>query len=300
VSEVKAYLVDDEQRSSDGLTNLFKTFFTDVNVIGSSTDIATAFTEIKELNPDLVFLDIEMGKQTGFNLLELFDEINFKVVFVTAHEEYALRAIKFSALDYIVKPASIADLKSLFDKFKSLPQKNQTESIKYMFGNFLTNDKSQHKITLPIAEGVEFKKVDDILYIRADGSYSTFALKDKTSLTVSKNLKFFDDILSDYGFYRIHNSTVINLKYIARINKAAGGSVIMEGGVTGIGKDKHRHTGTHNPHLHFEIWSNRWGMGKGNKYRANPGYYVNFRDYDNQSVVEIENQKNIGKKCYSE
>jgi two-component system LytT family response regulator len=155
VNEVKAYLVDDEQRSSDGLTNLFKTFFTDVNVIGSSNNIAAAFTEIKELNPDLVFLDIEMGKQTGFDLLELFDEIHFKVVFVTAHEEYALRAIKFSALDYIVKPASIADLKSLFDKFKSLPQKNQTESIKYMFGNFLTNDKSQHKITLPIAEGVE-------------------------------------------------------------------------------------------------------------------------------------------------
>jgi len=171
-----------------------------------------------------------MGNASGFDLLELFDEITFKVVFVTAHEEYALRAIKFSALDYIVKPPSIADLKALFDKYDKVPEKTQTASIKYLFGNFLTSDKSQHKLTLPIAEGLEFKKVDDIFYIRADGSYSRFALKEGKALTVSKNLKFFDEILGDYGFYRIHNSTVINLKYISRVSKSAGGSVIMEDG----------------------------------------------------------------------
>lgn len=230
MSGIKAYLVDDEQRASDTLSNLFATYFVQVEIVGSATSIATAYAEIQELKPDLVFLDIEMGNASGFDLLELFDEITFKVVFVTAHEEYALRAIKFSALDYIVKPPSIADLKALFDKYDKVPEKTQTASIKYLFGNFLTSDKSQHKLTLPIAGGLEFKKVDDIFYIRADGSYSRFALKEGKALTVSKNLKFFDEILGDYGFYRIHNSTVINLKYISRVSKSAGGSVIMEDG----------------------------------------------------------------------
>lgn len=227
---IKAYLVDDEQRASDTLSNLFATFFIQVEIVGSATSVATAYSEIQELKPDLVFLDIEMGNASGFDLLELFDEITFKVVFVTAHEEYALRAIKFSALDYIVKPPSISDLKMLFDKYESVPEKTQADSIKYLFGNFLTSDKSQHKLTLPIAEGLEFKKVDDIFYIRADGSYSRFALKEGKALTVSKNLKFFDEILGDYGFYRIHNSTLINLKYISRVSKSAGGLVIMEDG----------------------------------------------------------------------
>lgn len=230
MASIKAYLVDDEQRASEALFNLFTAFFSQIDVVGTATSIAQAYTEIQDLKPDVVFLDIEMGNESGFDLLELFDEVHFKVVFVTAHEEYALRAIKFSALDYIVKPPSISDLKTLLAKYESVPEKTPTDSIKYLFGNFLTSDKSQHKLTLPIAEGLEFKKVDDILYIRADGSYSHFALKEGKALTVSKNLKFFNEILEDYGFYRIHNSTLINLKYISRVSKSAGGSVIMEDG----------------------------------------------------------------------
>ena len=158
MASIKVYLVDDEQRASDTLINLFLSFFSQVEIVGSTANIATAYTEIQELTPDLVFLDIEMGNESGFDLLELFDEVNFKVVFVTAHEEYALRAIKFSALDYIVKPPSISDLKVLFDKYGSVPEKTPTESIKYLFGNFLTSDKSQHSLHYQWRKALSLKK----------------------------------------------------------------------------------------------------------------------------------------------
>lgn len=230
--EIKVFIVDDELNAIKTLTKVLANFFDNIKVVGTATDVRLSFQSIQELQPDLVFLDIEMGKESGFDLLELFDEVNFKVVFLTAHEEYALKAIKLSAIDYIIKPAGISDLKALFSKVSSeLEGLKKDEKVEHMFGNFLSKNKDEHKIALPIAEGIEFKKVQDILFVRADGSYSHFYLKNKESLTVSKNLKFFESILTDYGFYRIHNSTLINLKYINKVGKSSGGYVVMENDV---------------------------------------------------------------------
>ncbi len=228
-SSIHVFIVDNEQSAIDSISKVLTDFFDDIHIVGSAQNTADAFRMIQERQPDLVFLDIEMGKESGFDLLEVFDEVNFRVVFLTAHEEYALKAIKFSAIDYIIKPAGISDLKQLFTKVrKGLNQAYKNTTIKHMFSNFSTPNKEQHKIALPIAEGVEFIKVDDILYIRADGSYTHFYLKNKENLTVSKNLKFFESILTDYGFFRIHNSTLVNLKYIKKIGKSSGGYVVME------------------------------------------------------------------------
>lgn len=228
-SRIDVFIVDDEQRARDILTKILFNFFPNANIVGSASNVADAYDQIISLKPQLVFLDIEMGLESGFNLLEKFDEIDFQTVFITAHEEYAPRAIKFSAIDYIIKPVQISELKSLFEKIESHPSiKNANNNIKHMFGNFLTKDKNEHKIALPISEGFEFIKVDTILYVRADGSYTHFFLKNDNKLTVSKNLKFFESILTEYGFYRIHNSTLINLRYIKKMNKTAGGSVVME------------------------------------------------------------------------
>lgn len=233
------FLVDDEQRATDSLAKLLKANFDEVNLVGSANTIAEAQKGILDKKPQLVFLDIEMGPESGFNLLENMDSIDFHIVFVTAYEEFALKAIKFSALDYIIKPVSISDLKQMFQKVKSTSVKEEDLKVKYLFSNFLTQNKSEHKITLPVAEGFEFIQVDDILYIKADGSYTHFQMKQGGKITSSKNLKFFEGILVEYGFFRIHNSSLINLKYIKRINKTAGGQVIMEDGEElGISKSR--------------------------------------------------------------
>ncbi len=226
---ISVFIVDDEPRAIESLKKTFADFLPNVVVLGSANSVDDAYEGICRLHPQLVFLDIEMGSQNGFDLLEKFDAINFQVAFVTAHEEFALRAIKFSALDYIIKPAGISDLKTLIQKVEQMPkQSSENLKVKQMFGNFLTQDKNEHKITVAISEGYEFIKVNDIYYLKADGSYTIFCLKDGKKLTTSKSLKFFESILDGYGFFRIHNSTLINIKYIKRISKAAGGSVIME------------------------------------------------------------------------
>ena len=228
-SPITVFIVDDEQAALDSITKVLASFFDNVEVVGTARSVAEAYKAIPSLSPQLVLLDIEMGAETGFNLLELFDEIPFHVAFLTAHEEYALKAIKFSAIDYIIKPAGISELKQLFEKITAqLTQTSDNASIRQMFGNFLTQDKNEHKIGLPIVGGIEFVKVGAIFYITADGSYTHFNLNGEQALTVSKNLKYFEGILKEYGFFRIHNSTLINLRYIKQINHSGGGFVIME------------------------------------------------------------------------
>ncbi len=228
---LKVFLVDDEQKALETLSKALLTFFTNIEILGTATNVDDAYEQITLLKPELVFLDIEMGNESGFQLLEKFNAVNFHVVFVTAHEEFALKAIKFSALDYIIKPASISELKELFKKVEEKPvEKSDHLKVQQLFGNFLSPNKNEHKITLPIPSGYEFIKVEQILYLRASGSYTDFFLKDNEKFTATKNLKHFEGILDGYGFFRIHNSTLINTKYIKQIQKSAGGYVVMENG----------------------------------------------------------------------
>lgn len=228
MDRISTYIVDDEEKSIEGLKQLFQNFFPEFEVIGSAGSIADAVSDLKTLNPDIIFLDVEMGRESGFDLLEVTDELMAQVVFLTAHEEYALRAIKFAALDYILKPPALSELKGLIERFRNISNTGQGKNIRNMLGNFGTEERNDHKITLPVADGHVFKRVGDILYVRADGSYSHFFFRDGEELLVSKNLKHFSDLLSEYGFYRIHHSTMINLNYIKRIGKSAGGYVVME------------------------------------------------------------------------
>lgn len=229
--KIKVCLVDDEQRALDTHFKAITNFLEHVEIVGTASTIDDAYQLISSKQPDLVLLDIEMGKESGFQLLERFEDINFYVAFITAHEEYALRAIKFSAIDYIIKPASVADLKALIQKVEENKKAHQGQAnLKQMLGNFYTSEKGEHKLSLSVADGYEFVKVDDILYLLADGSYTHVCLKNGSKITTSKNLKFFESILDEYGFFRIHNSTLINTKFIQRILKTAGGSVLMENG----------------------------------------------------------------------
>lgn len=227
----KAFLVDDEQKALDALSGALTSFVDEVTVCGTASTVREAYEGIVKTKPDLVFLDVEMGRESGFELLELFSKINFHVAFVTAHEEYALRAIKFSALDYLIKPASIKDLSDLVQKVRQNPLGNQEDQrVKHMFSNFLSRDMAEHKLSLPVVDGFEFVKVDRIMYILAHSSYSEIVLTDHSRLVGSRPLRFFEEILTEYGFCRIHKSTLINLKYIKAYRKAAGGVIEMEDG----------------------------------------------------------------------
>jgi two-component system LytT family response regulator len=226
---IKVFLVDDEFKAIQTLQKALETFFSNVLVVGTASAIDDAYDGILESKPHVVFLDIEMGDESGFQLLEKFESIDFHVAFVTAHEEFALKAIKFSAIDYILKPAALSDLKALLKKVEENPiSRAENMKVKQLFGNLLSEDKDSHKITIPIPSGYEFVKVIDVYYLRASGSYTDFYMKDGTKFTTTKNLKYFESILEGYGFYRIHNSTLINIKYIKQINKSAGGYVVME------------------------------------------------------------------------
>ncbi|MBO6517880.1 MAG: response regulator transcription factor [Bacteroidia bacterium] len=226
---LKVYIVDDEPKAIETLAEIVNSFVHGAHVVGSANTIDRAFTEINALGPNLVFVDVEMGDVTGFQLLEQFDKINFHIAFVTAHEEFALRAIKFSAIDYIIKPASISELRELIAKIQERPKlKDENPMVNQMFGNLGNSDFSTHKITIPTSEGYEFIRIKDIYHVRADGSYAVLKLTDGNALVSSRNLKHYTSMLEEYGFYRIHNSTLINLDYIKKLNKAAGGSVVME------------------------------------------------------------------------
>lgn len=228
------FLVDDEPKAIETHTKAINGFLEQVSVVGSATTVDEAHEKILSVQPDLVLLDIEMGTGSGFQLLEKFEQIDFQVAFVTAHEAYALKAIKFSAIDYIVKPASIDDLRALVakvEKRKASESRNDSgDRVSQMLGNIFTPDRGEHKLTLAIADGYEFVKVNDILYLKADGSYTHFTLQGGEHIVTSKNLKFFEGLLDEYGFFRIHNSTLINTKFIKRLIKSAGGSVVMENG----------------------------------------------------------------------
>lgn len=227
--EIRAFLMDDEQRAIAGLKGVLNTFFPDVKIVGSANTVIEAYKGILSTKPNVVFLDVEMGAETGFNLLEKFEAVDFHVIFLTAHEEFALRAIHFSALDYLIKPAEVEELKRVIRKVQNHPSARQPNlKVKHMVGNFTSSEKDDHKITLSVADGYEFVEVKSIRYILADGSYSQFYLKSGEILTVSKNLKFYAEILKDYGFFRIHKSRLINLKCIKKIRKSVAWEVIME------------------------------------------------------------------------
>ncbi len=238
--EIKVFLVDDELRAIEGLTNVLKSFFHNITILGHAHDVETAHSEILRTKPDLIFLDIEMGNESGFQLLQKFEKVNFHVVFLTAHEEFALKAIKFSALDYIIKPAEVDELQAVIEKVEDHPLTHQADvRVKHMIGNFSTNEKIDHKITISVTDGYQFVQVKDILYLKASGSYCKFFLKSGNSLTSSKNLKFFEAILDGYGFFRIHHSTLVNLSYIKKLSKTDGGSVIMDNDeILGIAKSR--------------------------------------------------------------
>lgn len=225
---MKVILVDDEVVANEALTLIIKDFLPDVEIVG----VARSAFEARELialhKPDLIFLDIEMPGEDGFDLLRSLTKIEFQIIFVTAYNQYAIQAFKFSAIDYLVKPVKIAELLDSVKRARALTERSEISDYRMLLENIQSRKPS--KIALNTSDGREYINVDDIIQIEGDVNYSRLMLTDKRVILASKTLKIFEEMLTGHGFFRTHKSSLVNLKYVKRILSRDGLTVEMADG----------------------------------------------------------------------
>ena len=228
---ISALILDDEQNNIEALANLLNQFCPEITVVGSASDIQTGSALITKLDPQLVFLDIEMPFGNAFDMLEKMIPVTFEVIFVTAFEQYAIRAFKYVALDYLLKPVNIEELKRAVGRAKiRIEEKKINTRIESLLDNFRNESKGLKKIGLPAADGLIFEEIENIVHLQAEGNYTFVFTNDKRKLLVSKNLKEFEDLLPPALFCRIHHSHIVNLNFIKKYHKGRGGFVILADG----------------------------------------------------------------------
>ena len=226
---IKCIIVDDEIGAREILVEMLKLYCNDIEIIGLAHNVDSAYEIINNLTPDLVFLDIKMPNGSGFDLLEKFSKIDFQVVFVTAHEEYAIKAFRFSAIDYILKPIDPSDLITAVEKASDNNHINDIDKqFKTMKDNFYPESTpAEKKIVLRTTENIYVIPISEVIRCQSEKNYTYFYFTNRERIIVSKTLKEFEEILIDHGFMRIHRSNLINLRYINRYDRSEGGYVIM-------------------------------------------------------------------------
>jgi two-component system LytT family response regulator len=228
---LKTIIVDDEQNAVDFISSIINEYCPGLQVAGKANNVAEGIERINELQPDLLFLDVEMPNGTGFDLLSHFPEKNFEVVFITAFNHYAIRAIKFSAVDYILKPINITEFIEAVDrviKKRADTTRNSNENFKVLMENLKTSHPS--RLAIPTSDGMEYLNPREIIRIEADRSYSWFYLSGNRKILVSKHLKEFQDLLDERNFFRSHNSHLINLRFVRKYIRKEGGYIEMQDG----------------------------------------------------------------------
>jgi len=224
---IKAILVDDEADARDVLETLIEFSEKPIDILAKCSNLKEAVAKIKELKPDVVFLDIQMPEFAGYEIVNFFDEINFEIVFVTAFDQYALKAFELSAIDYLVKPIKRERLAKTLDRIIEETGKKNTAREYEVLLESLQNKKVE-KIIIPEVGYNRVLLLDDIICIQGQGSYSLVYLKNENNITVSKSLKFFDKIFYEgSSFFRSHKSWIINTKYIKQFNSNQGNIVLI-------------------------------------------------------------------------
>lgn len=224
---ITALVVDDEKKNRETLQKLLIDNCPDVHVLDSVPSVADALQFVRKHHPQVVFLDIEMPGQNGFDFLKKIDKIDFKVIFVTAHSHYAIRAIKFSAVDYLLKPVDEIDLKQAVEKVILEINRNHEAHYKGLLENLAAV--ANYKLAVSVRDGIAFLDTNDIIRLEADGTY-THIFCNSEKFTATKNIKEFEDILADQGFFRSHKSHLINMKHVKRFSRADGYFVQMSDG----------------------------------------------------------------------
>ena len=229
---IKSIIVEDEAQNRENLVRLIAAYCPQVEVMAQCVSVAEARAAIIERHPDLVFLDIEMPGGNGFALLESLPDVYFEVIFVTAYDKYGIQAIKFSALDYILKPIDPDELRNAVEKAsQKIARKEENLRMQNLLQN-VQREPSNRVIALSLAESIEFVPVQSIVRCESDSNYTTFYLKSGERLIVSRTLKEFDELLSPHGFLRVHQSHLININEIKSFVKSNGGYIRMKDGAT--------------------------------------------------------------------
>lgn len=222
-----AIIIDDEPNAVDLLALRLAQKCPNIKVVSACTSSLKGVEAIKLHKPDIVFLDIEMPQMNGFQVLEAVNDISFALIFVTAYDKFALKAFRYSAIDYLLKPIEVEELIEAVNKVERL-KKTSKEQIEHFKENYLANNKNlPEKIALPYQNGVSFVLISDIIYCEADDNYTKFHLANKQSYLVTKPLKDIQETLEERGFMRVHRQYLINLNQIKKYVKGEGNYLIM-------------------------------------------------------------------------
>lgn len=228
---MRAILVDDESANLENLRHLLEKYCVAVKIVACASDVATAKSLMELHQPDLLFLDIQLGKNSGFDLLNEIREKTFEVIFVTAYDNYGIQAIKFAALDYLLKPVSADELKAAVQKaLHKLKHKQQNEQLSFLLQQLNVGEKSAPKIALPQQNEIRYVQVSDIVRCEAANTYTFFFLSNGDKILVSKSLKEYADLLKPHGFLRAHQSHLVNPASVKSWLKEDGGMLLMNNG----------------------------------------------------------------------
>jgi len=228
---LKAIIIDDEPYCCETITTLLEDN-TEVEIVAVCYNGADAITAIQKYKPDLVFLDVEMPKMNGFEMLEQFSSVNFEIIFTTSYDQYALKAIRFSAIDYLLKPIDSEELQKAIQKVIQRSQKPIAEQLEILMQKFHQPTTPINKIALPTMEGLQMIPVDSIISCESDSNYTILLLKNNKKIIVSRTLKEIEELLEEHSFIRVHRCYLANLNEVEKYVKGEGGYLVMSDGTS--------------------------------------------------------------------
>lgn len=227
---IKALIIDDEQHCISRLQQLLqRNHVSEIELLGNCATVKDGLKAINQWQPNLIFLDVQIHDRTGFELLSEAAPVNFKVIFTTAYDKFAIQAIRHSAIGYLLKPIDEDDLAEAVQKLQDIST-HETKAMSELINHNLNPKNKRKRITIPSGNELVFIDIDDIVRCHSDINYTTIILKNGHKIVVAKTLKEFEEILNHYSFYRIHNSDLINIAYIKSYKKGKGGSVLLTDG----------------------------------------------------------------------
>ncbi len=230
---IRTLIIDDEENNVKGLVALLERYCQEVEVVGTANSSQSGQQLISDMKPDLVFLDIEMPAGNGFDMLDSLDQVDFAIIFVTAFDNYAINAFRYSALDYLLKPVNIKNLQAAVQKVViKLEEKTATQKVNNLLYNLKVGDTTQRKLALSSQDGLVFARLDTLVWLHASRNYTQIYLSNKQKIMVSKTLGDFENILPPESFSRVHHSYIVNHDFIKKYHQGRGGYLEMEDGFT--------------------------------------------------------------------
>jgi two-component system LytT family response regulator len=227
---INAVVIDDDENARETLRSMLEKYCPHVRIMGEAEAVEPGLALIRSKQPQLIFLDVEMPPQTGFDLLKRLDAIDAEIIFTTAHDHYAILAIKVSALDYLLKPIDREELIAAVSKLSNQPAKVNRDILELLRQQLDSKQQYAERLVIPSLKGYEIIRANEIQYCEGDGNYTTFYLVGRTPLVASKILKEFERLLSPGAFIRVHAKYLVNIDFVKRYQKGRGGTLVMADG----------------------------------------------------------------------